>query len=92
MNRDGGPPPATSSLRGHRALVVPVMRCEPCGQDMPVDHACPAPDVRQLLRLAANTVHPSTGALATIRARTHPSAPESTSTSGPLPPAKRTPR
>ena len=60
--------PATS-LHGRRVLVVPVLPCAPCGQDMPADHQCTAPDVRRSLRLAAATVHPSPGALQAIRAR-----------------------
>ena len=64
----------TTSLLGHRVLVVPVLPCTACGQDMPADHQCPAGAVRDSLRLAAATVRPSLGALETIRARTRPTA------------------
>jgi hypothetical protein len=30
----------THSLMGVRALVVALIRCGPCGQDMPADHTC----------------------------------------------------
>ena len=65
-----GAPRTTASLHGHRALVVPVLPCEECGQDMPADHPCPAAAVRRSLRGAAATVHASPGALETIWART----------------------
>lgn len=67
----GGPPRITTSLLGRRALVVPVLPCEQCDQDMPADHPCPATDLRRSSRLAADTVHPSPHALETIRARIH---------------------
>ena len=62
-------PRTATSLHGRRVLVVPVLPCAPCGQDMPADHRCTAPDVRRSLRLAAATVHPFPGALQAIRAR-----------------------
>ena len=85
-------PQITTSLRGHRALVVPVLPCEPCGQDMPVDHPCPAA-VRRSLRASAATVHPSPGALETIHARTRQTTATSERDSAmtdPIPPARHT--
>ena len=85
MKRDAGPPQVAASLRGHRVVVVPVVPCTPCGQDMPVDHECPTATakVRQLLAVAANTVHPTPGALQAIRARTCPSAPATAQAAAP---------
>jgi hypothetical protein len=64
----------TTSLAGHRALVVPLAHCGECRQDMPVDHDCPT--VRELVQLAANTIHPGPDALQVIRARTSGTAPD----------------
>ena len=86
-------PQITTSLRGHRALVVPVLPCTPCSQSMPADHSCPAAAVRRSLRDAAATVHPSPGALETIRARARQTVATSERDSAmtdPIPPARHT--
>lgn len=58
----------TSLLGGHRALVVPLAWCGPCGQDMPVDHDCTrteAATVRLISDLKTETAPASTGAAPT---------------------------
>ena len=82
-----------TSLHGRRVLVVPVLPCTSCGEDMPADHRCAGPDVRRSLRLAADAVHPFPGALQAIRARisqTAASRERASSMTDPTSPARHT--
>lgn len=53
-----------SSLKGVRAVLVPLTWCGPCGEDRPADHDCRAcvpleETLRRHLRAVTDQIHPT---------------------------------